>query len=109
MCGKGREVEYRIGELFRQARSQWRGLMKRGCKESAREKTGEEGEAGEPGETGIGGASGSLGGRNRRPGQCKPGSLPDDIVALDITVIQFFLFLHSPSSRSLAASFPLRV
>lgn len=36
------------GELFRQARSQWRWRGGRGCKESAREKTGE---AGEPGET----------------------------------------------------------
>lgn len=88
-----------IGELFRQARSQWRSRGGRGCKESAREKTGEAGEAGEPGETGeIGGASGSLGGRNRRPGQCKPGSLPDDIVALDIAVILlFFPFPHPPS------------
>lgn len=40
------------GELFRQARSQWRWRGGRGCKESAREKTGEAGEAGEPGETG---------------------------------------------------------
>lgn len=106
---RGRKKEYMkrgerwgeggIGELFRQARSQWRWRGRRGCKESAREKTGEAGEAGEPGETGeIGGASGSLGGRNRRPGQCKPGSLPDDIVALDIAVILLFFFL-SPILR----------
>lgn len=41
------------------------------------------------------GRVGSLGGRNRRPGQYKPGSLPDDIVAvLDVTLIlhcNFFL------------------
>ena len=75
------------GELFRQARSQWRWRGGRGCKESAREKTGEAGEAGEPGETGrdrrgewfarwekqetrdrksvVEGKSGDLGGRRR--------------------------------------------
>ena len=56
---RGRKKEYMkrgerwgeggTGELFRQARSQWRWRGGRGCKESAREKTGE---AGEPGETG---------------------------------------------------------
>lgn len=46
------------------------------------ESQGEPGEAGEPGVTGTGGAAGLLGGRNRRPGQCKSGSLPDGIIAV---------------------------
>lgn len=88
----GRRARSGVGEVgggVRRARGR---RQERQERQESRERRGE-----------IGGASGSLGGRNRRPGQCKPGSLPDDIVALDIAVILLFfpLFPHPPPRAGL--------